>query len=397
MDHRPRETTRKGGVLVVASLLAVSVLGLSARAWQDAPIDFQKAQRLRQRLLNGEDLPKEDRDYLERARESFRKKQAAKSKVREAAGRDFTGLVPLTDRPADRDAAYQDQDYGLYGADQNAPPAAHRALALRASAEIQPRDAAGKPAADGKVGLISLGMSNTTQEFSRFMTLLSRDAARSPALVVVDGAQGGMEASTWSDAEKVRRMGRPDPWSVLDQRLQRSGMTAAQVQAVWIKQARAQPESLGDFPRHAEVLRDDLAVILGKLTARFPNLKIAYLSSRIYAGYATTALNPEPYAYESAFSVRWLIRDQIAGKPELNADPARGDVKAPVLLWGPYLWADGVKGRKAHDLVWNREDLGPDGTHPSASGQQKVAVLLLNFFKTDPTSKPWFLARARAD
>ena len=50
----------------------------------------------------------------------------------------------------------------------------------------------------------------------------------------------------------------------------------------------------------------------------FPNLRIAYLSSRVYGGYATVPLNPEPYAYEGAFAVRWLILDQLAGKPELN-------------------------------------------------------------------------------
>jgi lysophospholipase L1-like esterase len=42
--------------------------------------------------------------------------------------------------------------------------------------------------------------------------------------------------------------------------------------------------------------------------------------------------------------------------------------------------------------VYLREDLGPDGTHPSESGRRKVAAQLLDFLKTDPTSKPWFPA-----
>jgi len=162
------------------------------------------------------------------------------------------------------------------------------------------------------------------------------------------------------------------------------------VQAVWIKQARRNPASLGEFPKHAEKLKSDLIVVLQKLKQRFPNLRLAYLSSRIYAGYATTPLNPEPFAYESAFAVRGLIQDQIAGKPGLRSDSEKGDAKAPLVLWGPYLWADGTQGRKTDALVWKREDLAGDGTHPSRSGRRKVARLLLNFFRTDPTAKLWY-------
>ena len=90
----------------------------------------------------------------------------------------------------------------------------------------------------------------------------------------------------------------------------------------------------------------------------FPNLKIAYLSSRVYAGYASTPLNPEPHAYETAFAVKWVIADQIGGQPALNYDPAQGTVRRPWLAWGPYLWADGVKGRQ-DGLVYRREDLDP--------------------------------------
>ncbi len=123
---------------------------------------------------------------------------------------------------------------------------------------------------------------------------------------------------------------------------------------------------------------------------KFPNVQLAYLSSRIYGGYAVTALNPEPYAYESGFSVRWLIQEQIGGAPELNYEPAKGAVKAPLLLWGPYLWADGASPRKSDGLRWVREDFEADGTHPSVSGRAKVAELLLRFFKTDMTARVWF-------
>ena len=96
-------------------------------------------------------------------------------------------------------------------------------------------------------------------------------------------------------------------------------------------------------------------------------------------------MNPEPYAYESAFAARWLVLRQVKLDSELSLE------KTPLLLWGPYLWADSTRGRKADHLVWEREDFGGDGVHPGASGRQKVANLLLDFLTTDPLAKGWFL------
>jgi len=126
-------------------------------------------------------------------------------------------------------------------------------------------------------------------------------------------------------------------------------------------------------------------------------LRIVYLVSRIYGGYSTANLSPEPYAYESAFVVRWLIQGQMQGNVELNCDPARGAVKAPLLLWGPYLWANGMTPRQADGLVWERADLSDaDGTHPTASGRKKVAEMLLKFARTDRTARAWFSGEGAA-
>ncbi|HEV7221801.1 MAG TPA: hypothetical protein VGN42_03815 [Pirellulales bacterium] len=303
------------------------------------------------------------------------------------------GLKPLTEIKGDE--RYKGQDGGLYGGGRNEPPPGRWQAAIEHGKQIAPLDADGKldngkPADTGKIALVSIGMSNTTQEFSAFVRMADADPEKSEHVVLVDGAQGGMEAQAWADSAKRDRSSARNPWTVLEERLVQAGVTAPQVQVAWIKQARAGPARLGEFPKHAEELEGRLVTIVQELKTRFPNLRIAYLSSRIYAGYARTPLNPEPYAFESAFAVRWLIRDQMEGKPELNFDPGKGEVKAPLLLWGPYLWADGEQPRAADGLVWKPEDLGPDGTHPSESGRRKVAELLLQFFKTDPTSKFWF-------
>ncbi len=295
-------------------------------------------------------------------------------------------LVPLCDMSAtDR---YKGEDGGLYGGGKNAPPDAHRKAAEAELAKIQPLDADGKPAKDGKIVFVSISMSNATQEFSFFKRLADADPEKAPSLTIVDCAQGGQAMAEWVDP-KARS------WIEADRRLMAAKVSPQQVQVAWIKLANKGPR--GDLEQHGKKLQRDTLAVIQNAKARFPNLRIAYLASRIYGGYATTQLNPEPYAYESAFAVRWLIQDQIKGNADLNFDAGRGKVQAPLLLWGPYLWADGGNGRKLDKLVYLREDLANDGTHPSMSGREKVAKLLLEFFKSDPLAKPWFTGTATGE
>ncbi|MCA9271263.1 MAG: hypothetical protein KDA41_22425 [Planctomycetales bacterium] len=225
-------------------------------------------------------------------------------------------------------------------------------------------------------------MSNATQEFSYFKRLADADAAKSPRVSVVDCAQGGQTMARWADAQAPC-------WAEADRRLRAAGVSREQVQVAWVKLANAGPA--GNLDEHGKLLERDTRVVLANLTKHFPNLRIAYLGSRIYGGWADGRLNPEPYAYEGAFVVRWLIQDQTKGNADLNYNPEHGEVKSPLLLWGPYLWADGTTPRASDGLVWRRSDLVGDGTHPSETGRRKVAEQLLTFFKNDPYAKTWFL------
>jgi hypothetical protein len=342
-------------------------------------IDWARARQIHQKFVRGEKLTAEEQAYHDRAVKAFQ--AGARPGNPGMPTKPPVGLKPLCDMTAED--RYKGEDGGLYGGGKNIPPEKHLQAALAAARAIRPLDAAGRPAPDGKIGFISIGMSNTTQEFSAFVRLANADSDKSPKVAIVDGAQGGMDARAWAEPDKINRPGAVDPWTTLDRRLQQASVSPRQVQVAWIKQARIQPGSIGEYPKHAGDMKGHMLTILRKAHGRFPNLRLVYLSSRIYAGYARTPLNPEPYAYESAFVVRGLIEDQIKG--------AAGAVKSPLLLWGPYLWADGEKGRKLDELVWKPEDLGPDGTHPSPTGRQKVAELLLRFMKNDPTAKVWYL------
>jgi hypothetical protein len=358
-------------------LLCLCIFSGFASGQAPPAIDWDRARNLYQRERGGEKLSPEDQAYLERAKAERAKGAGAGQAAPPAQPpRESTGLAPLTDKSA---GDYKGFKPGLYGDGENAPPADHLKRAMGAAAKVIPLDAQGEPAAEGRIVLMSVGMSNTTQEFSRFVQLANADPAKNPRLVIVDAAQGGKAADSWVNKDQPT-------WQEAERRLGAVKVTAAQVQVIWIKQARIQPAGLGEFPKHAQSLQADLKKIVMVAKARYPNLKLVYLSSRTYGGLATTALNPEPYAYESAFSVQWLIRSQMKGE-----DKALSDAAMPALLWGPYLWTDGTKGRPGDSLVWNKEDTAADGTHPSTSGRQKVGELLLNFFKSDGTSKGWFV------
>ncbi len=292
-------------------------------------------------------------------------------------------LKPLTELGTARYLGYLG---GLYPNGLNTPPAEHLNLALARARAVRPLAPDGSPMLDGKIVLLSVGMSSTTMEYQVFQGMAQTDPQVNPDVLVVDGAQGGQDAAIVANPASGY-------WTEVDRRLQTAGATREQVQVIWLKEAHTRPS--GPFPEHAEALRDDLEAIVHVAHDRFPNLKLLYFSSRIYAGYATSRLNPEPYAYESAFAVRWVIEKQISGDPTLNADPTKGQVHAPVLLWGPYLWADGMTERQ-DGLTWECSDLADDGTHPSASGRQKVADMLMAFFKIDDTARRWFMADPNA-
>ncbi len=298
------------------------------------------------------------------------------------------GIEPLPDAGP---RLYKNVEGGLYPRGGGSRPPALAAAAGAIANQIQPLDAAGVPnAGTGRIVLISIGMSNTTQEFSSagsgaFKPRADADPAKNPRLVIVDGAQGGQDSSDWLDPEGAT-------WSTLNSRLAAAGVTAPQVQVAWMKHARRNPNSLGAFPLHAQTLASDLATIARTARSKFPNLKLLYLSSRTRA-YTNVAnsLNPEPFAFEGGFAVKWLIEDQIAGRGNLNWDSQRGAVVAPLLLWGPYLWVDGTTPR-SDGFTWLCSDLNNDYTHPSPiGGVPKVATQLLSFFKTDVTAVPWFL------
>ena len=297
-----------------------------------------------------------------------------------------TTAVPLLDMGGS--GSYHGFGGGLYPAGRNDPPAAH------VSAQPQVNKSQ-------RFAMISVSMSNGAQEFCfsgmgnvgpqdctdvSFIGQATADPSLHDSLVIVNTAQGSRPAPDWDSPSD-------ETYDVADSQLELFGLTPAAVQVAWIKQANRSPNiGLPNQSADAYRLLGTLGDIVRALKARYPNIKQVYLSSRIYSC-REGGLNGEPFAYESGFSVKWLIAAQIEQLASGTVHPLAGDLGldvAPWIAWGPYLWADGTNPR-SDGLVWERGDLAGDCTHPSSLGQQKVGALLMDFFKSSALTSDWFV------
>ncbi len=276
---------------------------------------------------------------------------------------------------------------GLYPSGSNIRPASHDSDGVGFAQGIQPLDSNGNPDPNGKYVLMAIGESTAENEFNRFLPIANADPTKNPSLVIVNGAQGGATPNNFTSTTSAY-------WAtVMNDYLPQNNVTAQQVVAIWMEDTDG--IASGTFPSDITTLQSQYETMMQTMLKLFPNIKLVYFSSRVYGGYSNgvgSPDNPEPYAYEVAFAVKWAIQDQINGKASLNYNAANGPVLAPWMSWGPYYWANGMLGR-ADGTEWDCEDFSPDGTHPSSTfGQLKVATPLLHFLRTDDTTTPWYLA-----
>jgi len=288
-----------------------------------------------------------------------------------------TGLIPINDLGTGYWNGFQG---GLYPAGSNTRPTAHTLGGLTLSNQISPLDTSGNPSVNGKVLFISIGMSNGNQEFLRFKIFTDSLYNKNPKLVLINCAIGGKDIDSMTGYNKPY-------WNYVRDTLRKYGYTPKQVQIVWLKQAERLPD---DGIAHIDTLKNKFRMLMQIMKNKFINLKLCYLPGRIYGGYTMPGLgNPEPYAYYTGWTTKFLIEDQINGDTGLTYSGT--NPRSPWLSWGVYLWADGINMR-SDGLNWIcPDDFEPDGVHPSSIGETKVANLLVNFFKTDTTTKRWYL------
>lgn len=337
-------------------------------------------------------------------------------------------------------AAYLGQfPLGLYPGG-NRMPAAHRSAGIARAQQVVPRDVSGASNAAGEVVLLGIGGTDAADMFctSSDANPPSRSGAHlacsgpsmlgrishngygliefidTTTLTIANGAYPGQVAANWEHDNTFfptvpANAGIPDVTGnytrIRDNVLARfpTALTEAQVQVAWVKVWNPDPTtSLPSASADAYALLTSLGNVMRLMKTRYPNLQLVFLTSREYGGYATDTTNPEPYAYETGFAVKWLIQaqiDQMANGGTV-VDARAGDLNyttnaAPWLAWGPYLWGNGPAGR-LNGPNWVAQDFDATapsfGTLLSLQGKGKASLELLHFFEISPFTRCWFMA-----
>ena len=327
--------------------------------------------------------------------------------------------TPLTDfAPGEK---YLGVFYGhLYANSNNLPAGSQHDLDGRSfAAKVKPLDASGGfDPADGKIVVVGLGMSNWTLELcvavqvsqltippctagSFFKSARANPAVNNSSIVFIDCAAWSQVAPNWVDDSHGL-------YSRCSSILGANHVTQKQVQVILWKDVNTIDPivSLSPTTKCSSVAvisaatpdackyEHNVAKVARFVKAEYPNVQLMFLHSRIYTGYATNLLNPEPYAYENGFATKWLIQAQIDQIQSGHVNTNTRDLSytaAPWLAWGPYFWADGPNPR-SDGLTWTQDDFSvADGTHPSQLGVEKVSRMMLHFYLNSRYSA-WFVA-----
>ncbi len=187
-------------VLCLVLLLPAGLAVPSQAPIQDEGRRFQEIQSKRNR---GERLTPEELEFAQRMMAKRREQYA-----QEHPPRDSTGLIPLTDMGQE---TYQGEGGGLYSGGSNSPPSVHLNTGLEVARGIVPLDQNRRPSRDGKIVLLSVGMSNTTMEFQAFQKLAAAesDLNRTSFLWTVRRAASPLKSPPTRrlDIEKLSRTG----------------------------------------------------------------------------------------------------------------------------------------------------------------------------------------------
>jgi hypothetical protein len=294
------------------------------------------------------------------------------------------GLMPIPDLGSQYYRGFQG---GLYAGGGNLPTGVHRSDLLSQSNAIAPLDSNGIAKAGGKIVMIGVGASNPRTEFNAFVSQARSQLNINPSLAFVNTCIGG---------QGVQKMNDPNDnyWKQAIKTLDSLKLNPLQVQIAWIEtENTAAADTV--FPRAAETLESELRTLLATLYIKFPNLKICYFSPRAYAGFAIPAQGGVgkgllyPRDYYNGWAIKWLIQKTIDRTPGYLFEGTSKEI--PYCTFGSYHWTNGSATRMDGFNMDCDIDIGSDGLHLTAQGEQKLGGHMLQFFMNDDLAKRWFL------
>lgn len=298
----------------------------------------------------------------------------------------ISGLVALTDTDGPITIGATTYDGRLYYSG-NPAPAGHDTEGDARALLIEPLDASGNPDSTGKIVVLGDGMSNARIVFE---DMRRKASSRAENVVLVTGAQVGHDAEYVANNLAAHYTG-------VTTALTAKGVTAAQVQCIWLYTAIADPPA--DENDAIDTLHGYLETIIVDIKTRFPNCQIVALQTREYGGWGSVT-SPEPGAYYSALAVWRIIDGQVQAS---NANVAYAST--PFLFWDLdlYTWAnglgsDGVVGGtpgRADGLEYLESDFD-DGTHTSDAGADKISDMMIHMFESSPYTTPWWYPSAES-
>ena len=323
----------------------------------------------------------------------------------------FTGLPPITDLGPGQ--TYKGEAGGLYPNSSNDMPAAHRAAGEAIARGMVPLNTNGAyDPTNGRIVAVNIGISLTWNVWQghnagdanythRYLVKrVNSDPAKNPKLQLGQIFISG--EARWDTRDPTNLY-----YTTANQNLANQGISPAQVQIAWFYPfplTKARDGGDNSFPAYPRWTAGAWKESLRALKQVYPNLKMVYLGTKhhTYVPPNTPRAVQDPQQHDLAWSVKWVIEDQINGDPGLNYDAPKGPVVAPWIAWAPYFWSDGPTPRAYDGFHFDCRDvsnfLARDGdfSHPGKFGVEKQAGLLFNFFRTDSTATPWYYGSGSA-
>ncbi|MGB4929409.1 MAG: hypothetical protein WBP43_05525, partial [Chitinophagales bacterium] len=190
-----------------------------------------------------------------------------------------TGNIPISEIGPGFFMGYQG---GLYPEGSNTMPMVHAQAGKNIGNSIKPLNEAGEvDFENGKVVFVAFGASTAGNTFNTFKSTVNNTPdLYNPCLKFVNLCLGGKGLESMVPPHNNLL------WAyITDTLMVDAEISKEQVQIGWIKTA-SKDDSIPEFPMQADSLYDKYIPTIQRMKENFPNLKILYMSSHAYGGYA---------------------------------------------------------------------------------------------------------------